>query len=146
MQERIRKEMMQAMKDKAEIKKETLRLILSEIKKEQIDKRKELTEEDITKIIKRGLKSRQEALKLFQQGNRQDLVTKTQAEIKVLEAYLPQQLSPEELEKVITATITELGASTAKDMGLVMKTVMSKYGSQVNGKAVQQAVAAKLKP
>lgn len=146
MEEKIRKDMTQALKEKDVVKKETLRLVLSEIKKEQIDKRKELTEEDIMKIIKRGLKSRQEALPLFLQGNRQDLAAKTRSEIKILETYLPQQLSTEELEKIVSKTIAELGATTAKDIGRVMKTVMNQYGRQVNGKEVQQLVASKLHP
>lgn len=144
MQKRIQKDMLQAMKDNDAIKKDTLRLLLSEIKNEQIKLQKELKEEDIIKVIKRGLKTRQEAIKLFRQGNRQDLVDKTQAEIKVLETYLPKQLSREELEKIVAETISELGATTQKDAGRVMKEIMSKYSSQVDGKTVQQIVSSRL--
>lgn len=144
MQKRIRKDMLQAMKDNDVIKKETLRLILSEIKNEQIKQKKELKDEDITKIIKRGLKTRAEAMKLFQQGNRQDLVEKTKKEINTLEIYLPKQLSQEELKKIVLNTISELGASGPKDTGKVMKEIMSKYSSQTDGKTVQQIVSSKL--
>lgn len=143
---KLQKDMLTAMKNKETVKKDTLRLIVSEIKKDQIDNKKELSESEIQKIIKRGIKSRREALKLFQQGNRNDLAETTQQELKVLEAYLPAQLPTSELEKIIIATITELEAATPRDTGKVMQAIMSKYSSQVNGKTVQQLVAAKLQP
>lgn len=144
MQKQIQKDMVQAMKERNEIKKETLRLVLSEIKNEQIKQRKELGDEDVTKILKRGIKTRQEALALFQQGNRGDLVDKTKIEIKVIESYLPKQLSKEQLENIVAEIIKETGAETAKDAGRVMKAVMEKYGSQADGKTVQQIVSSKL--
>ena len=144
MQKRIQKDMFQAMKDNNTIKKETLRLLLSEIKNEQIRLQKELQEDDIIKIVKRNLKSRQEAIKLFQQGNRQDLVDKTQKEIEILKIYFPKQLSKEELEKIATDIISKLGATTQKDIGRVMKAIMTKYATQVDGKTAQQIVTNKL--
>lgn len=138
LEKQIYSDMVNAMKSQDTIKRETLRLLLSEIKREYIDaKRKELTDTDVIKIIKSGLKKRQEALDLFRQGDRQDLVSKTEVEIKILEVYLPKQLSREELEKIVTEAISTIG----KNQGMIMKEIMSKYSSQVDGKTVQQIVS-----
>lgn len=136
----IYNDMVSAMKSGDTLKRDTLRLLFSDIKKERIDTRKDLTDSDVTKIIKTGLKKREEAIQLFRQGNRQDLVDKTQAEINILQVYLPKQLSPEEIERIVTDTISAIG----KNQGMIMKEVMSKYGSQVDGKTVQQIVSKQL--
>lgn len=138
-------DMVSAMKANDVLKRETLRLLMSEIKKERIDTRKELTDEDVMKIIKSGIKKRQDSIELFKQGKREDLVEKTQLEIKILEVYLPKQMPQEELEKIIVEIIAKLGAGSPKDTGRIMKEVMSNYGSQVDGKIVQQIVSSKLK-
>lgn len=141
LEKQIYADMVSAMKSGDVLKRETLRLLFSEIKKEQIDTRKELTDSDVTKLVKTGLKKREEAIQLFRQGNRQDLVDKTQKEMQILQAYLPKQLSPEEIERIVTDTIAAIG----KNQGLVMKDIMSKYGSQVDGKTVQQIVSQSLR-
>lgn len=146
LEKQIYADMVSAMKSGDVLKRETLRLTMSEIKNEQIDTRKELTDNDVVKIIKTGLKKRQESIDLFRQGNRQDLVDKTQKEIEILQVYLPKQLSKDELEKIVTQTIAELGVSSPKDTGRVMKEIMAKYGSQTDGKTVQQIVSLKLAP
>jgi len=144
MKDKLQKDMIQAMKDKDVIKKETLRLIISEIKNEKIKQKKELEVSDIIKIIKRGVKIRKESIELYKQGNRDDLTQKAQKEIEVLEEYLPKQLSEVELDKIILDTIKETGAQGPKDTGKVIKAIMSEYGSQTNGKTVQQLVFKKL--
>lgn len=140
----IQSDLIQATKNKDEVKKETLRLIVSEIKNEKIKLKKDLTDSDIIKILKRGLKSRKESINLFKQGNRTDLIEKTEKEIDVITAYLPKQLSQEDIEKIVSSTIEELDAKDIKDTGKVMKAIMSKYSSQINGKTVQQLVSSKL--
>lgn len=137
-------DMVQAMKSNDTLKRDTLRFSLSEIKKERIDSKKELTDADVIKIIKNGIKKRQDAIELFKQGNRQDLAEKTQKEIEIFNVYLPKQLSAEETEKIVADIITKLGISSPKDTGKVMKEIMSNYGSQIDGKTVSQIVAAKL--
>lgn len=144
LEKQIYADMVGAMKSGDTLKRDTLRLTMSEIKKERIDTRKELTDTDVIKIIRTGLKKRQESIDLFRQGNRQDLVDKTQKEIDILQVYLPKQLSKEELEKIVAQTIAELGVSSPKDTGRVMKEIMAKYGSQADGKLVQQIVSNKL--
>jgi uncharacterized protein YqeY len=138
-------DMVAAMKSNDVLRRETLRLLMSEIKKERVDSRKEPTDEDVMRIIRNGIKKRQDSIELFKQGNRNDLVEKTQAEIKILEVYLPKQMPKEELEKIITDIIAKTGAASPKDTGRIMKEVMSTYGSQVDGKIVQQIVSSKLK-
>jgi len=140
MEKQIYADMVSAMKSGDVLKRETLRLLFSEIKKERIDTRKDLTDSDVTKLVKTGLKKREEAIQLFRQGNRHDLVDKTQKEINILQVYLPKQLSPEEIEKIVTDTIASIG----KNQGMIMKEIMSKYGSQVDGKTVQQIVSKQL--
>lgn len=142
LEKQIYVDMVSAMKQGDVLRRDTLRLTFSEIKKERIDTRKELTDDDVIKIVKTGLKKRQESISLFKQGNRQDLVDKTQKEIEILQVYLPKQLSKEDLEKIVTDTI----AATGKNQGMVMKEIMSKYGSQADGKLVQQIVSSKLTP
>lgn len=137
-------DMVQAMKSNDTLKRDTLRFSLSEIKKERIDSKKELTDADVIKIIKNGIKKRQDAIELFKQGNRQDLAEKTQKEIEIFNVYLPKQLSAEETEKIVADIITKLGISSPKDTGKIMKEIMSNYGSQIDGKTVSQIVAAKL--
>ena len=144
MQKQLQKDLIQAMKDKDEVKKDTLRLIISEMKNEQIKQKKELNEEDNLKIIKRGIKTRKESIELFNRGNRVDLSKKTQKEIELLKQYLPKQLSGEELENIATNTINEIGAQGPQDIGKVIKAIMSKYSSQADGKTVQQLVSKKL--
>jgi len=136
-------DMVNAMKTGDAEKRDTLRYVLSEIKKERIDTRKELNDDDVMKIVKSSLKKRRESLEMFKQGNRQDLVSKIEAEIKLVESYLPKQMSAEELEKIVSDTLALLGiaAPTPKDTGRIMKEIMAKYGSQTDGKSVQQILA-----
>jgi len=144
LEKQIYADMVSAMKASDVLKRETLRLLMSEIKKERVDSRKEPTDEDVMRILKSGLKKRQDSIELFKQGNREDLVEKTQAEIKILEIYLPKQMPKEELEKIISDIISKLGATSPKDTGRIMKEVMSNYGAQTDGKLVQQIVSSKL--
>lgn len=143
-EKQIYSDMVAAMKSNEILKRDTLRYLLSEIKQMRVDTRKELTDADVIKITKGSIKKRQDAIELFKQGGRQDLVDKNTAEIKLLEIYLPKQLSPEELDKIVTDTIARLGITNPKDTGRVMKEILSVYGSQTDGKTVQQIVSSKL--
>lgn len=143
-EKQIYSDMVAAMKSNEILKRDTLRYLLSEIKQMRVDTRKELTDADVIKITKGSIKKRQDAIELFKQGGRQDLVDKNTTEIKLLEIYLPKQLSPEELDKIVTDTIARLGITNPKDTGRVMKEILSVYGSQTDGKTVQQIVSSKL--
>lgn len=142
--EKVQEALKEAMKSGDKTRRDALRMLLSDLKKEQIDSRKELDEATATKIVKRGIKKRKESIEQFKIGNRQDLVEKEEAEIKILEEFGPKELSEAEVEKIVEAAIQETSASSKQDTGKVMKAVMGKHGGQVDGKMVQKIVASKL--
>ncbi len=142
--EKIRNDMKEAMKSKEKERLSTIRMLISEIKKRQIDSGKEFDDNDILRVIKSMVKSREDSVKAYKEGGREDLAEKEQKEIDVLKSYLPEQLSEKEIEKIVEEAIKESGAVSVRDMGKVMKIVMAKYGSQVDGKVVNRIVKEKL--
>lgn len=144
MLEKIRSDMTVAMKAGDKVKLGTLRMIIAEIQKEQIDRQRPLKDEEVMGVIKRGMKTRSESIEQFEKGGRQDLVEKERKELEILKLYLPSQLTGEALKTVVEEVIGTLKASSKKDIGLVMKTVMAQYGSQVDGKEVQTLVSQRL--
>ena len=144
MLERLREDLKTAMKAADKLSVTTIRMLLAEGQKEQINKKKELDESEWIAIFKRGVKSREESLEHFRRSDRSDLVAKEEAEINILKRYLPQQMTGAALEKLVDEVIASLNVSSKKEMGVVMKAVMSKHGSQVDGKEVQKAVLEKL--
>ncbi len=137
--QRIQNDIKLAMKSGEKRKLETLRMVLADIKKEEIQKA-QLKDEDVLTLIKRNVKTRQESIAQFEKGGRPDLVEKEKAEIEILKIYLPSQLTPEALKAAVQEVIGNLKVTSKKDMGLVMKTVLGQYGSQVDGKQVQAVV------
>lgn len=123
-----------------EVKVSTLRLLLSEIKNGEIAKGQPLSDEDIIYIISREVKKRKEAAAGFRTGGREESALKEEAESKVLESYLPAQISNEELTKIISETINEMGASGVTDMGRVIGAVMVKVKGQADGETVSALV------
>ena len=142
--EKLQAEMIEALKAKNKVKLGVLRMLLADIKKTSIDSKKTLTDQDILSIIRKNIKSRQEAIKMYTQGNRSDLVDKETAEIAILEVYLPQQLSEEEINSIIDKEKQDLGLQQKKDMGKIMKSILGKYGASIDGKKLQQLVVGKL--
>ena len=120
MKDRIAKDIVTAMKEKDKVTLETLRMIKGAIQMEEIKAKKELTDDDIALVIGKQIKTRKESIEEFKKGNREDLISKTTEEIKVLEKYMPEQLSIEEIDAIVTRAISELGASISSDMGKVM--------------------------
>lgn len=141
---KIRKDLKEALLARDEIKVSTLRLLLSEIKNAEISKGEELKLEEIISIIQREVKKRKEAAEGFRSGNREDSAKKEEAESKVLEDYLPAQLSNEELTKIVEEAINEVGANSMQDMGKVMGVVMGKVASRSDGGTVSQFVKERL--
>lgn len=147
MLEKIKDDMKDAMKAGDKLKVGTLRMMISEIKNLQIEKggvNVELEEADILTLIQRGVKKRNEAAKSFRDGERTEMAEKEEAEAKILQAYLPEALTGEELEKAVEEAIASTGAQTKRDMGKVMGFMMGKYRGRVDGKSVQAIVMAKL--
>jgi len=144
LKERITQDMKEAMKERDILKVSTLRLLLAEIKNKEIDKKGELTDEEILSLIQKAVKQREESIEQYRKGNRSDLVEKETKEIEILKSYLPEPLSEEELDRIIEETIKEVGAMGPKDMGKVMKAIMPKVKGRVDGKIVNERVSIKL--
>ncbi len=133
-----------AMKSADALTLSTLRLLLSAVHNEEIRVRKELTTEEIQKIIGTLCKQRGEAIELFRRGGREELAQKEEAELAILQRFLPQPLSEEEVKGLIRASITEAGATGLQDLGKVMKLVMTKVSGRSDGKRVNELVRALL--
>ena len=122
----------------------TLLLLLAAVHNEEIRVRKELTAEEIQKIIVTLCKQRGEAIELFRRGSREELAQKEEAELAILQRFLPQPLTEEEVKGLIRASITEAGATGLQDLGRVMKLVMPKVSGRSDGKRVNELVRALL--
>jgi hypothetical protein len=137
----LQKEIMQAMKDKDTLKLNVLKMVKGAIQLEKINNGRELNDELFIDVVVKQIKERSESIEEFKKGNRQDLVDKTQAEIDILNTYLPEQLSEEEVDKEIDAIFDEVKPTSQKDMGLVMKEATAK----LKGKADMKMVSTKIK-
>jgi len=133
-----------AMKSGDSVTLSTLRLLLSAIHYEEIRARKELNAEEIQKTVSSLSKQRTEAIELFRKGGREDLAKKEEAELKILQRFLPQQLSETEVQDLIRESIDEVGAQGVQDLGKVMKQVMPKVGGRSDGKRVNEMARALL--
>jgi uncharacterized protein len=143
--DQIQKEMVDAMKAKAEARLSTLRMIKSALKKHEIDAMKPLDEATEMQILKSLVKQRQDSIEMYRKGNRPELADKEEAELKMIESYLPAAPTDEEIDAAIEAAVAETGAASSKQMGLVMKAVQSKLsGKLVDGKALSEKVRARL--
>ena len=127
-----------AMRSGDEVRKRTLRMVLAAVKQAEVDKRIELDDTAVTNIIQKEVKNRRESLEEAKKANRADLVEANEAEINVLQAFLPKAMPAEELRTLVQAAIAETGAASLTDMGKVMKTVMPK----VTGRAPNDMVSA----
>ncbi len=143
--DKIAADMKDAMRAKDAARLSTLRMLKSAIDYTKIEKKQEqLTDVDVTAVIKKQIKQRQDSIEGFEKGGRADLVEKEKAELTVLKSYLPEELSPAQVEEVIKATIAEVGATTKTDMGKVMKAVQSKLAGRADNRLVSQLVSANL--
>lgn len=142
--DRLTHDMKEAMKARDTLRLSTLRLTLSEIKNARIEKGDDLTDEEVTRLIKTAVKRREEAAEQFAKGNRDDMAKQETEEGEILKAYLPPQLGDTELGQAVDAAIQEANAKSIKDMGQVMKLVMAAHPGGVDGKAVQKLVRERL--
>ncbi len=130
----------QAMRAHDELRKRVVRMALSNIKQAEIDRRITLDEAGVVAVLQKEVKSRQEAIADAQKANRPDLVDESQAEIQILEGFLPQQLSEAELDELARQAVAETGASSPREMGQVMKVLMPRVQGRAAGDQVSQAV------
>lgn len=127
-----------------EVKVSTLRLLLSEIRNEEIKKDVNLSDSDIIQVVQREIKKRKEAALGFRSGEREEQAAKEEAEAGILQGYLPAQLSNDQLTKIVEEAINELGAKSLQDMGKVIGVVMGKAKGQADGATVSALVKEKL--
>jgi uncharacterized protein len=147
LKEQIIADMTVAMKAKDAARTSTLRMLKSAISYREIEKGGELDDEELMKLLRSQVKQRRDSVEQYEKGGRQDLVDKERAEIAVIEGYLPQAASPEEIEQAVAAAIAETGATSIKEMGAVMKAVMPRLaGKNADGRAVSDTVKKKLTP
>jgi uncharacterized protein YqeY len=143
--DRIQREMAEAMRAREEARLSTLRLIKTALKKHEIDAMKPLDEATEMQLLNTLIKQRRDSIEMFRKGNRPELAEKEEAELKLIETYLPAAPSPEEVEAAIQAALAETGASSLKQMGLVMKAAQARLaGTRVDGKALSDKVRARL--
>jgi len=129
-----------SMKNKDTIRKNTITMVRSAIKQIEVDKRQELNDEEVLDIISKQVKEKRSAIEEFKKGSRDDLVNQTEKEIEILLKYLPDQLSEEEVEEIVRDTIKEINATSMKDIGMIMRSVMPKVKGRTDGNIVNKVV------
>ncbi len=140
LREQLQGDLKAAMKAQDRWRVATLRMVMSAIKQEEVDRRTEITDQDITAVLKREIKRRREAIQDAEKAGRPDLIQSEQAEIELLESYLPRQLSEAEITEMARAAIAESGAASPKEMGKVMSVLMPRIAGRADGKLVNQVV------
>ena len=138
--EQLQNALKDAMRAGDDLRKRTLRMALSAIKLAEVDHKGELDESAVLAIIQKEIKLRQETIEDAQRSGHQELLQESQAEIEVLKAYLPEQLSPEELEELTRQAIEEVGATSMREMGQVMKVLVPRLEGRATGQQASQAV------
>ena len=145
LQQQIVADLTSAMKAKDAERLSTLRMVKANLMNRQIEKGSELSDDEVTKALQSLLKQRRDSIEQYEKAGRTELAQKEQSEISVIEAYLPQAASPEEIAEAVNSAVTELGASSMKEMGAVMKAAMAKLaGKSADGKLVSEAVKSRL--
>jgi len=142
--EKITKDLTEAMKAKDTFRTSVLRMLKSALKNEEINKKSPLTDDEVLAIIKKQVKTRKDSMNEYASYNRMDLVDSLQKEIDILNEYLPEELSDEELEKIVKETITKVKAESIKQMGMVIKTISSEYGARCDMAKVSKLVKERL--
>jgi uncharacterized protein YqeY len=145
LEEKLQTDMKQAMRDKNDVARDTLRMVLAELRKKEAELGKALTTDDETAVLIRAAKTRQDSVEQYEKAGRMDLVARERGEIAVVQSYLPKALSEAETKAAVTAVMAELGLSSKKDLGTVMKAVMARHKGQVDGKSVQKILSEVLK-
>ncbi|MGB5866437.1 MAG: GatB/YqeY domain-containing protein [Arcobacteraceae bacterium] len=140
LKEQLKSDLKDAMRAKEIERRDSIRSINTMIKQIEVDERIELDDAKIIQLIQKGIKQREEAIVQFKEASRDDLVENEQKQIDVFSAYLPKQLTDDELEAVIQAIIDEVGATTMKDMGKVMNPAKEKVGGSADGKRINLVV------
>ncbi len=142
--EKLKTDLITAMKAKEQAKVDCIRFVNAAIKKVEIDPRKDLDDVAVTGILMNLAKQRRDSIDQFRKGGREDLAVKEESELRLIQGYLPQQMSASELEALVVSVIAETGAKGMKEMGAVMKGVMAKAAGKAEGGAISEMVKKKL--
>jgi len=140
LKEKLIEDLKSSMKNKDTIRKNTITMIRAAIKQKEVDERIQLDDDGIIEIISKQLKEKKNVIDDFKRGQRQDLVEQTEKEMEILLEYLPKQLSEEDIRRIVMETVKEVNASSMKDIGLVMKSVMPKLKGKADGSTVNKIV------
>ncbi|QEZ89435.1 GatB/YqeY family protein [Aliarcobacter cibarius] len=140
LKEKLNEDLKQAMRDKEVVKRDSIRAINTMVKQVEVDERRVLDDAEVIKLIQRGIKQREEAISQYSAAGRDDLVQKEQDQVDVFMQYLPKQLSDDELETGMKEIISEVGATSLKDMGKVMGAASKKFAGVADGKRINEMV------
>ncbi len=140
LKDRLLSDLKAAMVAKDNFKRDTIRFLNSAIKQVEVDERRDLSDDDIIKIIQKSIKQREDAAKQYKEADRADLYEKEEREADILRGYLPAQLSSDEIKEIISNIISDLGANSMKDMRGVMKEANAKIGARSDGKTISTIV------
>ena len=144
LESQIKDDLKTALKSKEELIVSVLRMLMADIKNAAIEKKEDLDDEEVTQAVTKAVKQRKDAIASYKEGGRDELADKEKKEIEILQKYLPEQLSEEEIVKVVDGVIKSTGASSAAEFGKVMGSVMSKLKGQADGQVVNKIVKEKL--
>ena len=140
LKEQLKEDLKTAMREKEVVKRDSIRAINTMIKQIEVDERRVLDDAEVIKLVQRGIKQREEAISQYRAASRDDLVQKEQEQVDVFMLYLPKQLSDEELENGMKEIISEVGATSLKDMGKVMGVASKKFAGVADGKRINEMV------
>ncbi|HKE61666.1 MAG TPA: GatB/YqeY domain-containing protein [Nitrospira sp.] len=146
LRDRLTEDLKLAMKARDQLRMDVIRMIKAAVLNKEVEMKKDLDDAEMSRIMTTMIKQRKESVEQYEKGQRAELAAKERQEISIIETYLPKALSQEELAQAVDTVIRETGASSAKDMGAVMKAVMARLaGQSVDGKQVSDLVRSKLK-
>lgn len=140
LKEQLKEDLKTAMRDKDVVKRDSIRAINTMIKQIEVDERKELNDEDVIRLIQKGIKQREESISQYKAASRDDLVEQEQAQVDVFMLYLPAQVSDEELESGMKEIIAQVGAVSMKDIGKVMGNATKRFAGVADGKRINEMV------
>jgi len=142
---RIKSDLTGAMKSGDKTAVSALRMLLSAARYASIEEKRDLSEDEMVALIHKAIRSRKESIEAFRKGNREDLVVREEAELAVLEKYLPSQMAGQDLERAVDQLLSELGITRKSEMGRAMKEFMARHRGVADGKRVNALIAARLK-
>jgi len=146
LRDRLTEDLKQAMKSRDQLRMDVIRMIKAAVLNKEVELKKDLDDAEMSRVMTSMIKQRKESVAQFEKGNRAELAAKERQEIAIIEAYLPQALTPDQLTGVVEAVIRDTGATSPKDIGAVMKAVMAQLAGQaVDGKQVSELVRSKLR-